>query len=50
MNRDRVNALMCAIHAIQGIDGGFSPHEKENAVEELRKMLAEEEKATSDGG
>lgn len=48
MNADRVNALLCAIHAIQGIDGGFSPHEKENAVEQLRNMLAEEEAKCSE--
>jgi hypothetical protein len=44
MNADRINALLCAIHSIEGIEGGFSPHEKSNAVQELKRMLVEEEK------
>jgi len=43
MNADRINALLCGIHAIEGIDGGFSPHEKALAVQQLKQMLAEEE-------
>lgn len=43
MNPDRINALFCAINTLQGNEGGFSPHEKANAIQELKRMLAEEE-------
>lgn len=45
MNRDLINALFCAINVLRGTAGGFSPHEKANAITALElemKRLMEE--------
>lgn len=43
MDKDLVNALFCALESLRGNAGGFSPHEKQNAIEKLQFLLAAEE-------
>jgi hypothetical protein len=38
------DALLCAIQTLKGNGADFSPHEKENAIEQLTILLAEKEK------
>ncbi len=53
MNRELINALHCAINALRGTAGGFSPHEKANALDalelELNRLLAEGYIAKTEG-
>jgi hypothetical protein len=45
MNRELINALFCAINVLRGTAGGFSPHEKANAITvlvlEMERLMAE---------
>ena len=36
MKQNLINALNCALSALRGTAGGFSPHEKANAIETLQ--------------
>lgn len=47
MNADLINALFCAINTLQGTDGGFSPHEKQNAINILFQIGPEFDVAVS---
>jgi hypothetical protein len=43
MNEQRINALYCALETLRGQGGGFSPHERQSAIEQLILMLQEEQ-------
>ena len=42
MNEVRINALACAIAVLEGTAGGYTLKDKQEAKEELRKILQEE--------
>jgi hypothetical protein len=43
MNKPLINALNCALAVLRGTGGGFSPHEKANAIDvidiEMRRLI-----------
>lgn len=51
MNHELINALFCAVNVMRGTAGGFSPHEKANAIAalelELKRLIAQPDTAES---
>jgi len=53
MNRELINALFCAVNFMRGTAGGFSPHEKANAIAaleiEMKRLVAEGDTSETEG-